>query len=77
MTDIGGDPYHEYLYCLDCNTKLSTVTERDGRTAIVITSKNGTEVAIFRAELICSICGETRKFYSELISAVRLGIVGR
>jgi len=68
-------PYLKYLHCLECNHILAMVMEHDGRTSIELTFAGGTEVTIFRALLICPICGAKKNFYSEPLSGVRIGIV--
>ena len=74
MTDLA-EPYIERLQCLECVYELESAVERDGRTAMEFINADGTEITVLRAVLVCPICGEKKKFYSEPLSGVRLGIV--
>lgn len=68
-------PYIEYLHCLDCGYVLWTSVENEGRTSMEFINVDGTKIIMFRAVLICPICGAKKKFYSEPISGVRIGVV--
>jgi len=74
MTDLA-EPYLDHLHCLKCGYVFSEVIEHEGRTAISLMLVDGTESKIFRATLTCPICGAERKFYSEPLSGIRIGVV--
>jgi RNase P subunit RPR2 len=66
-------PYIAALSCKRCHSILASVTELDGRTALVLFTREGYPCLAFEARLVC-LCGEERMFYSMPMSAVRLGI---
>ena len=68
-------PYLEYLHCLECNYVLWAAMEHEGRTAMEFVNVDGTKITVFRAELVCPICGAKKKFYSEPLSGIRIGAV--
>jgi hypothetical protein len=66
-------PYLSELACKVCHAILATVTEWDGRTAVILRTNEGYPVLAFRARFKC-LCGEERDFESVPMSAIRLGI---
>jgi hypothetical protein len=73
IADYRLGPYLSELRCKTCHATLATVVEWDGRTALVLFTREGHPCLAFRARLHC-VCGAERTFRSELMSAVRLGI---
>ena len=57
------------LSCLSCGLALAPVYEHKGRTVLRFD-----HAFIWRAELVCPRCGAERRFVSDPMSAVRLGI---
>ena len=74
IADYRLGPYLSELRCKTCHATLATVVEWDGRTALVLFTKEGYPSLVFRARFLC-VCGQQRTFYSMPMSAVRLGIV--
>jgi hypothetical protein len=66
-------PYLATLNCKACHSILASVTEWDGKTAVILFTREGHPVLAFRARFHC-LCGEERTFTSVPMSAVRLGI---
>jgi transcription elongation factor Elf1 len=70
-TETISPPYFEEFRCLNCNWYLGAVIEHEGRTVLRL-SLPGIKMLVFKAEIRCEICGETREFHSAPMSAVRL-----
>lgn len=66
-------PYLATLSCKACHAILATVTEWDGKTALILATREGLPVLAFRARIVCA-CGVARMFYSMPAAGVRLGI---
>jgi hypothetical protein len=66
-------PYLATLNCKACHSILVSVTEWEGKTAVILFTREKYPVLAFRARFRC-LCGEERVFTSVPMSAVRLGI---
>jgi hypothetical protein len=66
-------PYLATLNCKACHSILVSVTEWEGKTAVILFTREKHPVLAFQARFRC-LCGEERLFISVPMSAVRLGI---
>lgn len=60
--------------CQQCLAALAEVHHRDNRTALCMSYLNGDVVWIEHAEFTCGTCGTVRRFRSEPLSALTLGL---
>jgi len=65
--------YSRPFRCLACGATLAWVRERKGRTVLTLYS-SGSAMWGYRVEVECPRCGEVRRFNSDPVSAVRLGL---